>query len=211
MTKGSAAAQPSTGSPVAEQSEVDGVATTGPLASPEGLELGPPRPETAALRAEIAAARDELATELDDLDRTARETLDPRALARRNAGKLVAGAGAAGFVVAGGPGRLRRAIGRALRGGKPPTPRSVLPEEIERIVADMGPDAQALRSHLGRAFADYLERRQGTEPTAARSLWRFVDAVSLPVARAIVRQATDRLVGGSRSRARPRGGQDEQT
>jgi len=165
------------------------------IEAPEGLDLGAPRPENAPLVSEIATARADLAGQLDVLDATAREALNPANFARRNTGKLVGGTAAAGFLAIGGPGRVARRIGRALRGDRPPAQvKQLLPDELSKLVEGMGPDGDAVRANLDRAFADYVQGRKKSEPSGPRSLWRFVDAVSLPIGIAIARRVSDRIV-----------------
>ena len=135
-----------------------------------------------------------------------RETFTPGNLIRHNAGKLAAGAGAAGFVALGGPSRLIKGAGRALRGGRKAPVKSLLPKEIDEAVSGLGPDEPAVRASLERGFADYLRERKADEPNASRSLWRFVDAISVPVARRIVREAVSRFLEGEgegEARAKP--------
>jgi len=156
----------------------------------------PGRPGTAQARGDVAAARDALGAQLGALESTVRETFTPGNLIRHNAGKLAAGAGAAGFVALGGPSRLIKGAGRALRGGRKAPVKSLLPKEIDAAVKGLGPDEPAVRASLERGFADYLRGRQANEPNASHSLWRFVDAISVPVARRVVREAVSRFLEG---------------
>jgi hypothetical protein len=157
---------------------------------------GSGRPGTAQARADVAAARDALDAQLGALEAAARDALSPGNLIRHNAGKLAAGAGAAGFVALGGPSRLIKGAGRALRGGRKPAVKSLLPKEVDDAVKGLGPDEPAVRASLERGFADYLRGRQADEPSATRSLWRFVDAISVPVAQRVVREAVGRFLAG---------------
>lgn len=170
----------------------DGQATPPPVAPPG-------RPATAQARADIVAARAAVDAQLGALEMTARDALNPANLIRHNAGKLAAGAGAAGFVALGGPSRLIRGAGRALRGGRKPTVKSLLPKEIDQAVKGLGPDEPAVRGKLERAFAEYLRGRKTDEPSAGRSLWRFVDAVSVPVGQRVVKEAVERFLAGEGS------------
>ena len=157
---------------------------------------GSGRPGTAQARADVAAAREALDAQLGALEATARDALTPGNLIRHNAGKLAAGAGAAGFVALGGPSRLIKGAGRALRGGRKPAVKGLLPKEVDDAVKGLGPDEPAVRASLERGFADYLRGRQANEPNASRSLWRFVDAISVPVARRVAREAVSRFLEG---------------
>ena len=166
-----------------------------PIEAPEGLDLGSPRPENSPLVREIAAARGDLGAELSALEQTTREALHPVNFARRNTGKLVGGGAAAAFLYLGGPGRLARRLGRALRGDRPPPQvKQLMPDDVAKVLEGMGPSGEALRNTLDRGFADYVQGRKKSEPSGPRSLWRFVDAVSLPVGIAIARRVSDRIV-----------------
>ncbi|MGZ6344577.1 MAG: hypothetical protein ACXWOW_04615, partial [Candidatus Limnocylindrales bacterium] len=161
----------------------------------EGLVLGTPRLENAPLVREIEAARGDLGGELTALDQTARQALNPLNFARRNTGKLIGGTAAAGFLAIGGPGRIARRLGRALRGDRPPPQvKQLMPDDVAKVLEGMGPSGDAVRATLDRAFADYVQGRKKSEPSGPRSLWRFVDAVSLPVGIAIARRVSDRIV-----------------
>jgi hypothetical protein len=165
------------------------------IEAPEGLDLGMPRPENASLVGEIAAARGDLGAELSALEQAAREALHPMNFARRNTGKLVGGGAAAAFLYLGGPGRLARRLGRALRGDRPPPQvKQLMPDDVAKVLEGMGPSGEALRNTLDRGFADYVQGRKKSEPSGPRSLWRFVDAVSLPIGIAIARRISDRIV-----------------
>ncbi|MGZ6258038.1 MAG: hypothetical protein ACXWQ6_06115, partial [Candidatus Limnocylindrales bacterium] len=154
-----------------------------------------PRPENTSLVGDIAAARGNLAAELSALEQTTREALHPVNFVRRNTGKLVGGGAAAAFLYLGGPGRLARRLGRALRGDRPPPQvKQLMPDDVAKVLEGMGPSGDAVRATLDRAFADYVQGRKKSEPSGPRSLWRFVDAVSLPVGIAIARRVSDRIV-----------------
>ena len=81
----------------------------------------------------------------------------------------------------GGPSRLVKGAGRALRGGRKPPVRSLLPKEIDQAVKGLGPDEPAVRASLEHGFASYLEQ---TEP--ARKSRNFSGAMTV-VAIAFVR------------------------
>jgi len=165
------------------------------IEAPQGLDLGAPRPENAPLVSEIATARADLAGQLDVLDATAREALNPANFARRNTGKLIGGGAAVGFLALGGPGRIARRAGRALRGNRPPPQvKQLMPDDVAKVLEGMGPSGDAVRATLDRGFADYVQGRKKSEPSGPRSLWRFVDAVSLPIGIAIARRVSDRIV-----------------
>lgn len=193
-----AAVAPTRGEPSVPSSEL-AAPSSAPVApaieAPEGLDLGTPRPENTLLVGEIAAARGDLGAELSALEQTVREALHPVNFARRNTGKLVGGGAAAAFLYLGGPGRLARRLGRALRGDRPPPEvKQLMPDDVAKVLEGMGPSGEALRNTLDRGFADYVQGRKKSEPSGPRSLWRFVDAVSLPIGIAIARRISDRIV-----------------
>lgn len=114
---------------------------------------------TDAARAEVLAARNNLSTELAGLTGAARVSLDIPSKIRASPGRTAAlGVGAA-FLILGGPGRLMRRTRRVLFGADAPLPKSMLPEEIERVVRSLGSDADAVRAALERDFARYLDER----------------------------------------------------
>ncbi|MFI5262146.1 MAG: hypothetical protein ACHQZR_06310 [Candidatus Limnocylindrales bacterium] len=151
-------------------------------------------PDMVGARADISAARVDLGSELDALEATVRASVSPANLLRNNAGKLAAGAGAAGFVALGGPSRILKGARRVLGGRRPSPVESLLPKEIDDAVSRLGPDAPAVRANLERAFAEYLRGRKTDESAAAARLWRFVDAIAVPVGARVVRQAVDRFL-----------------
>ena len=98
---------------------------------------------TAAARQQVVEARAALLVEIDELGAATRSALDVPAKVRRNPVKFAAGAAGLTFIVLRGPQRTARRVTRALRGGKTPPPASVLPDEIERLVAELGGDSRA--------------------------------------------------------------------
>ncbi len=115
--------------------------------------------QTDAARAEVVAARNDLSTELDGLAGATRASLDIPTKIRESPGRTAAlGAGAA-FLILGGPGRLMRRARRLLFGSEKPLPKSMLPEEVERVVRSLGSDAGSVRAALERDFARYLDER----------------------------------------------------
>ena len=152
---------------------------------------------------EVIAAREGLANEVDELGSAARSALDIPAKVRRHPARTAGLAGGAAFIVAGGPKRVLRGVGRRLR-RKPPAPHSLLPPEIERAVADLGPDAAAVRVRLEREFAAYLEARgrdRAAEPGPTRSLWKLFDAAAGPLGQQIARRLVERFLAADPDRA----------
>ena len=111
---------------------------------------------TAAARQQVVEARAALLVEVDELGAATRSALDVPAKVRKNPVKFAAGTAGLTFLVVGGPQRTARRVVRTLRGGRTRPPKSVLPDEIERLVADLGGDSEQIRARLDREFADYL-------------------------------------------------------
>ncbi len=114
---------------------------------------------TDAARAEVLAAREALAAETVEMGLAAREAVDLPAKVRRAPAKAAAVAGGTAFVVLGGPRRILRRVGRAVRGEPTPLPKSMLPAEVDKAVRALGSDGDAVRGALERSFADYLDKR----------------------------------------------------
>lgn len=115
---------------------------------------------TTAAQRQVAAARAALLVEVGELETAARSAADIPAKVRRDPVKAAAMVGGIAFLGLGGPGRLLRGLRRAARGGKDPVPKSVLPEEIERLVDGLGESAPVVRARLDREFASFLGARQ---------------------------------------------------
>jgi hypothetical protein len=106
----------------------------------------------------VIAARQGLLDEAEGMRRSAIEAINLPAKARDDPLRVGALAAGGAFVVLGGPRRLIGRIRRALLGA--PVPKSLLPDEIEKAVQGMGKDSKAVRAHLEREFADYLEEHR---------------------------------------------------
>ena len=97
--------------------------------------------ETDAARDRVLAARAALGEELETLEASARSAVDVPAKIRRSPGKAAAVAGGTAFVVLGGPqARLPRAASARSRARPTPLPESMLPEEIEKALRELGDD-----------------------------------------------------------------------
>ena len=130
---------------------------------------------TTAARQQVIEARAALLVEIDELGAATRSALDVPAKVRRNPLKFGAAAAGLAFLVLRGPQRTARRVTRTLRGGKTPPPASVLPDEIERLVAELGGDSDKIRARLDREFADYLagQKRAGNlRSGGANAFWR---------------------------------------
>jgi hypothetical protein len=149
-------------------------------------------PGTDAARQDVLTARDELLEELVRLGAAGRAAVDVKAKVQRNPGKSAAAAGGAAFLAVGGPKRLLRGLKRAVRGPAPAYPKSMLPDEIEKVVRSLGDDGDKVRGKLEREFASYLADKKKTE----KSLWRSVlmSGPLRPLLNQAVKGATQRLL-----------------
>jgi hypothetical protein len=167
-----------------------------------------PTPEVAEAMAAVDAARSGLTEALDDLMSATQSALDVPAKIRRNPVKAAALVGGTGFLLAGGPRRVVRAVGRRILPQPRPDPYAgLLPPEIEKVLKDSGvaKDPEVRRA-LNRDFADYL-RQKGKyrpEPTAAASFWRTFDKVAGPLGTAGARAMVQRLMEAEHDRASAR-------
>ena len=141
---------------------------------------------------ELAAARADFAGEVDALQASMRNMLD----LRRHGPKLAAvGAGTA-FVALRGPQRI---AGRLL--GRKKEPASLLPKDIEKLVAGLGPDGDVVRETLEREFAGYLAARGAAKgkigpPVGMKpSFWRLFDGLTRTFAARLGWQAAGRIFG----------------
>ena len=158
---------------------------------------------TAAAQQQVIEARAALLVEVDELGAATRSALDVPAKVRRNPVKTAAGAAGLAFIVLRGPQRTARRVTRTLRGGKTPPPASVLPDEIERLVAGLGGDADKIRARLDREFADYLgsQARAGRlRSGAANSFWRGANVFTTVFAANAAGKLAQRLFASDRDR-----------
>jgi hypothetical protein len=158
--------------------------------------------------AALEAARTGVAEALDDLTSATQSALDVPAKIRRNPVKAAALVGGTGFLLAGGPRRVVRAMGRRIRPQPRPDPYAgLLPAEIEKVLKDSGvaKDPEVRRA-LNRDFADYLKQKgkYRPEPTAAASFWRTFDKVAGPLGTAGARTLVQRLMEAEHDRASAR-------
>jgi hypothetical protein len=116
---------------------------------------------TDSARAEVLASRGELADELDRLRSATREAVDVPAKVRRSPGKSAVVAGGAAFFLLGGPRRVLGGARRRVFGRPEPLPPSMLPDEIERALRELGADGDRVRGRLEQEFARYLEATAG--------------------------------------------------
>ena len=114
---------------------------------------------TDAARAEVVAAREDFAAEFQRLGPATREAVDVPAKIRKAPVQSAALAGGAAFLLLGGPRRVIGRTRRAIFGAPPPFPPSMLPDEVERTIRNLGPDGDRVRGSLERGFAAYLDQQ----------------------------------------------------
>jgi hypothetical protein len=156
---------------------------------------------TAAARQQVVEARAALLDELDELEAAARDAIDVPAKIRRNPVKFAAGAGGLTFLIVGGPQRTARRVVRVLRGPRPPAPKVVLPDEVERLVMDLGGDTSQIRARLDREFADFLgqQKKSGRlRSGASNTFWRGANVFTTVFAANAAGQLARRLFTGGR-------------
>ena len=119
--------------------------------------------EAEAARAEVVAARAAFSAELVRLEAAGRAAVDIKAKVRRSPAKAAGLVAGAGFLALGGPLKVARGVGRALRGKKEPLPPSLLPKQVDAALRSLGDDGAKVRGTLEREFANYLEKRKPDE------------------------------------------------
>ncbi|HEX5450920.1 MAG TPA: hypothetical protein VFW86_00895 [Candidatus Limnocylindrales bacterium] len=153
---------------------------------------------------EVAAARAGLTVQVDELASATRSAVDIPAKVRRNPLRSAGLAGGAAFLAVGGPKRvLRGALDRFGRRRKAPAPLSLLPDEVQRAVEDLGADAAGVRDQLERQFADFLDarrRERGEAPGGRQSFWRLFDVFSGVLGGAVARRLVERFLAADPNR-----------
>ncbi len=139
--------------------------------------------ETDAARDRVLAARAALGEELEVLEASARAAVDVPAKIRRSPGRAAAVAGGTAFIVLGGPKRIFRRGKRAVFGAPEPLPESMLPDEVEKALRELGNDGRKVRGALERDFAAYAKQAQ-------RDRTRIRTLLLLTVARPLLSSAT---------------------
>ena len=119
--------------------------------------------EADAARAEVLAAREAFSGELARLEAAGRAAVDIKAKVKRSPAKAAGLVAGAGFLAVGGPLKVARGLGRALRGKREPLPPSLLPKEVDKALRGLGDDGARVRGTLEREFASYLEKRKPDE------------------------------------------------
>ena len=117
-----------------------------------------PTPEVIEAMAELEAARVNVSESLDQLTAASQSALDVPAKIKRNPVKTAALVGGTGFLLAGGPRRVVRFVGRRVFPQRPDPHAGILPPDIEKVLKDSGvakdPD---VRRALTKDFADFKE------------------------------------------------------
>ena len=169
---------------------------------------------TSEARQDVAAGRTRLATGVDELELAVRSAVDIPAKIRRNPARVAALSGGAVFLAAGGPKRVASRIVRLVRPSRKPEVASLLPEEVERIVQQVGEQGGDVRGALERGFADWLEegrtaqrkrRKTDERRTAGDTFWHLFDTVSAPIASRAAKQFAERLFAAEPDRGRATG------
>jgi hypothetical protein len=163
-----------------------------------------PTAEVKMAMAEVEASRSGFAESLDELTSATQSALDIPAKIRRNPVRTAALVGGTGFLLAGGPRRVVRYVGRRVFPRRPDPHAGILPPEIEQVLKDSGVARDPeVRRALNKDFADYLRRkgRYGPEPSAATSFWRTFDKVVGPLGTAGARVMVQRLMEAEQERA----------
>ena len=157
---------------------------------------------TKQARQAVIAARASLATEVDELGAATKSALDIPAKVRKHPVETAGLAGGAAFLALGGPKRVLRTVGRAVRRGKEPPPKTLLPRDVQKVVDGLGEDGKKVQAKLEREFANYLEKRkkQDTETNARASFWRMFDVMAVPLGRQAAKQLAQQLMAADRDR-----------
>jgi len=166
-----------------------------------------PTPEVLDAMAELELARAGVTGALDDLTSASQSALDVPAKIKRNPVRTAALLGGTGFLIAGGPRRVIRFVGRRIFTPRPDPHAGILPPDVEKILKDAGvaKDPEVRRA-LNRDFADYLKNKgeYGPEPSPSRSFWRTFDRLAGPLGTAGARVMVMRLMEAERDRAAAR-------
>ncbi len=151
--------------------------------------------EAEAARAEVVAAREAFSTELVRLEAAGRAAVDIKAKVKRSPAKAAGLAAGAGFLAVGGPLKVARGVGRALRGKREPLPPSLLPKEVDKALRSLGDDGTKVRGTLEREFATFLEQRK---PEADKGLiggitGALTAGLVVPASRTLARRLASQL------------------
>jgi len=115
--------------------------------------------QTDAARAEVLASRSALLDEVQLLEASVRAAVDVPGKIRRAPARTAGLAAGTAFLALGGPQRLFRRARRSVLGPEADLPKSMLPDEIEKVVRRLGSDGDRVRGALEREFTRYLSDR----------------------------------------------------
>ena len=154
------------------------------------------RPGVVAARHEARAALAALDGELDRLEASALAAVDIPAKMRRNPVRTAGVAAGAGFILVGGPIKVLRRARNAVFGKPDPLPRSMLPQEIDKAVSELGSDGARVRGTIEREFASYLREKapERKERDLTGTVTSLLSQVGTPVARRLGRQLAEQLL-----------------
>ena len=134
-------------------------------------------------RVQVLAARALVDEELVRLEASARSALDVKAKVKRHPVKSAGLAAGAGFVMVGGPRRVFRGARNAIFGRPDPLPKSMLPDEIDKALRELGSDGERVRGTLEREFSRYLDDKGPQR--RERDLRRLIGALMWTIGRPI--------------------------
>jgi len=115
---------------------------------------------TDAARAEVVARRQVLLHEVTRLEASGRSAIDVKAKVKNNPTRTAALAAGTAFIALGGPKRTVKAVRKAIFGPDADLPKSMLPEQIDKVLRSMGTDGNRVRGTIEREFLDYLEKNK---------------------------------------------------
>mgnify|MGYP003544647986 CR=1 FL=1 len=107
-----------------------------------------------ALGEALAHLRKDLAEQVQVLEASGRAAIDIPAKVRRNPARAVAVAGGVGFLALRGPQRIIRGTRNAVFGRPAPMPKSLLPDEVDKLLRSFGEDGAKVRGALERYLAE---------------------------------------------------------
>ncbi len=143
--------------------------------------------EQDAARDRVLAARADVDEQLQVLEASTRAALDIKAKIRRNPARAAAVAGGVGFLALRGPQRVVRGTRRAIFGQPKPMPKTLLPEEVDKTLRELGEDGEKVRGILERDFALYAKK-------ASKERLRLRTVLTVAIARPLVLAVSKRAV-----------------
>jgi hypothetical protein len=162
------------------------------MTEPRDDELDPKLAD--ALR-EVQKAREGVADELDGLTASARAAVDIPTKVRKRPVETAGVAGAAAFLLLGGPRRAAKQVEKRFFPKRYARPPRVLPKDIEQSLDRLPEeDRAAVRGHLERDFTNYLKDEHAEHPPNARTAaWKTYDMFLTIVGAAAARELVKKL------------------